>query len=438
MPTGLDTISSVNIALEGYSIVISLLILLSLFRDNMMAGKKGKFFFGIVSVNILVLLSDLLTWVFSGRSDLIPFLYACNFLVYSLGYIMMALFTYFVVLWMFTNKKTLKIIGYIILVVTTAAVSLVFVSLFNHMYFSFTAEGEYQRGNLYMISQVYPILVLGVDLVLILVKRKSLDKSVFYSLMSYEIFPIAAMIIQIFVYGITLLYLGTTIAILVIYLTMRIQLAVKMKENELSVQKANVSVMLSQIQPHFLYNSLATIKELVEINPKEAEQAIDSFSDFLRGNMASLSMDAPIPFEDELAHTKDYLSLEKLRFGDRVNVVYDLKANDFKIPTLSLQPLVENAIRHGITKKVEGGTITISTYEDSSNHYLRIKDDGVGFDPSAKVADDGRKHVGLTNVKMRLKDMCEASIKLESQVGVGTDVVITLPKEEKKDAHIRG
>ena len=201
------------------------------------------------------------------------------------------------------------------------------------------------------------------------------------------------------------------------------------QEMQNEMLQMRVSIMVSQIQPHFLYNSLTSIAQLCEKNPAKAKKATIEFSEYLRRNMNSLKEQAPVPFESELKHLETYLSLEKMRFGDELNVEYDIETTDFLIPSLTVQPLVENAVKHGVGMKEDGGTVTIATKEFDDRYEVIVSDDGVGFDTSKKP-NDGRTHVGMENVRNRLKTMCNAVLNIESAVGKGTVATITIPKVE--------
>lgn len=209
------------------------------------------------------------------------------------------------------------------------------------------------------------------------------------------------------------------------------QIASERERAEKELYEAKVAVMTSQIQPHFMYNALTSIAMMCQIDPETAQEATVTFAKYLRGNMDSLKQTKPVPFEVELEHLKKYLYIEKLRFGKKLNVEYDIKATDFCIPMLSVQPLVENAVKHGVGMKKKGGTVTISTRETDSAFEVIISDNGVGFDTSAPKADDGRSHVGMENTRSRLKQMCGGEITIQSTVGEGTTATITLPKEEQ-------
>lgn len=199
------------------------------------------------------------------------------------------------------------------------------------------------------------------------------------------------------------------------------------KELERELEKANMAVMISQIQPHFLYNALNTIKSLIRRDPKTAEQAVIDFSYYLRGNMDSLQQTEPIPFRTELQHIQYYCKIELLRFSDKLKVEYDIEEDNFTVPTLSIQPLVENAIKHGVTKRPEGGTVQLSTRKDAKNYIITVADDGVGFDPAKVLADDGRSHVGLTNIQYRFANMMQAEVTVDSKPGCGTTVTVYIP-----------
>ena len=207
------------------------------------------------------------------------------------------------------------------------------------------------------------------------------------------------------------------------------KLSIRTKEMEAELKNKSVAVMISQIQPHFLYNSLNSIAELCVVDPKRAEKATIDFSRYLRGNMGALNEKNTIEFEDELKHLSHYIALEKLRYGNDLIFEYDIREKEFTLPALTVQPLVENAVNHGIRYHKMKGKVKISSYSDDKNYYVQIQDDGVGFDPSAPLSTD-RDHVGIANVKYRLDVMCGGKVEIESEKGKGTTVTILIPKEK--------
>ncbi len=208
--------------------------------------------------------------------------------------------------------------------------------------------------------------------------------------------------------------------------------AIRYQKMQKELYEAKVSVMVSQIQPHFMYNALSSIAMMCTLNPETAQEATVTFADYLRGNMDSLKQTAPVPFTTELEHLKKYLYIEKLRFADLLNIEYDIQATDFKLPLLSIQPLVENAVKHGVGMTEDGGTVKISTRETENAFEVIVEDDGVGFDVNEKK-NDGRSHVGMENTKKRLHDMCGGEVIITSEIGKGTTAKVILPKEGQTD-----
>ena len=205
---------------------------------------------------------------------------------------------------------------------------------------------------------------------------------------------------------------------------------IRYQQMQKELYEAEVAVMVSQIRPHFMYNALSSIAMLCKVNPDTAYDATIAFSEYLRGNMDSLKQKEPVPFEKELEHLKKYLFIEQLRFGKKLNIEYDIQTMDFVIPQLSVQPLVENAVKHGVGQKKKGGTVKIQTKETEEGFEIIISDDGVGFDVNAPRKEDGRSHVGMDNTRRRLKEMIGADVVIESTVGEGTTARVVIPRDE--------
>ena len=187
-------------------------------------------------------------------------------------------------------------------------------------------------------------------------------------------------------------------------------------------------MVLTQMQPHFVFNVLNIIYYLCAKDTKLAQTAIDSFSSYLRTNIDSLVSDELAPFSKELEHVKNYLELEKLRFDDELEIEYDIGPADFHIPMLVVQPLAENAVKHGIAKSPNGGKVIIRTVEDFENFYIYVVDNGVGFDTNKTRAYDGRSHIGIDNVRFRIEKRVNGELDIFSTKGKGTTAVITVPK----------
>ena len=190
--------------------------------------------------------------------------------------------------------------------------------------------------------------------------------------------------------------------------------------------ESRISTMMSQIRPHFIYNTLGSIEQLCIINPQKAKELVHNFAKYLRGNFGELDNPKPILMSKEMEYVHHYISIENVRFPD-MTFSFEMNAVDFHIPALTIQPIVENAIKHGLMKLQKGGTIRVVSYETDTHYCVSVVDDGVGFDTSVLL--DERKHVGLRNIRGRLEAMVNGTLEIESTLGVGTKVLIKIPKE---------
>ena len=212
-----------------------------------------------------------------------------------------------------------------------------------------------------------------------------------------------------------------------------INAAAKAKELEMEkivlnaeLAESRISTMMSQIRPHFIYNTLGSIEQLCMLDPPKAGNLVHNFAKYLRGNFGELDNPKPILMSQEMEHVHHYISIENVRFPD-MTFSFEMNSTDFHIPALTVQPIVENAIKHGLMRLTKGGSIRVVSYEDETDYCMSVVDDGVGFDTNALL--DDRKHVGLRNIRERLKVMVKGSLEIESTVGVGTKVLIKIPKE---------
>ena len=228
-------------------------------------------------------------------------------------------------------------------------------------------------------------------------------------------------------------YSGDILSFCVLYdLTEQQRKEKELQELEKELQMMRLRNFTSQMQPHFLYNTLGSIQEIIVDDPKYASELIGDFTIHLRSCIRAMANDTPIPFSQELDNIMAYLNIEKMRFGHKLKVVYDIGIKDFKIIPLSVQPIVENAIRHGIYERGEaGGTVIISTFEKDDSICIVVKDDGVGFDPDmfrSEMTTGQRDSTGLNSIIFRLDKMMHASVDIKSDIGVGTCVTITVPR----------
>ena len=209
------------------------------------------------------------------------------------------------------------------------------------------------------------------------------------------------------------------------------------KALEKKLMETRVAVMLSQIQPHFLYNSLGAIRGLCAEDSEKAQEALDDFALYLRRNIDSLASDVPIHFSKELEHIETYLNLERLRFGSALHIEYDIDEEDFYVPSLTVQPIVENAVKYAARATYDGCRIVIRTRKKRNGIHIIVEDDGPGFDLfSVGQKNDGRKHIGIENVRLRLEQMVEGRLYVKSTMGKGTVVTMIVPQQTDNENNL--
>ena len=197
-------------------------------------------------------------------------------------------------------------------------------------------------------------------------------------------------------------------------------------EKELELSKSELTLLRRQIKPHFVFNSLHNIKSLIRKDPEKASKVLVDFSEYLRANLDSLSSETLISFEEELQNVEAYVSLALVDESKNIDVKYDIRERDFKLPPLTIEPLVENAIVHGLTG---GGTVTLFADSDDEGYVVKVYDDGVGFAGSASDIKKDRTSVGIDNVRTRLDKLCGGTIDIDSSPK-GSTVTIRIPKQK--------
>ncbi len=428
----------INVGISFFGSIFSVFTLIFILSSRWNNTKDNKKYILLLIINTIILLSDMFANFYAGTNYSYTrfILITCTFLSIALSYVLMGMFNgYFVKYLASLGIVTRKIYKVIVLVWAVIGIVMLIVSQFSNLFYTFDENNMYTRKLGFMWFYGYGLLGMFFCLLYYIKNIKKLNPSQRIFLFGSCFFPIIATIPQLLLSEPTLLYMTNAIVVILMYILIQVEFSKRQMELDITLAKNNLflterkrAIMLSQIQPHFLYNALGAIRELCVSDPKKAEKATIDFSEFLRGNMDSLTTEKLIPFTQELQHTKHYLDLEKMRFEERLEIVYDINTSDFRMPTLALQPIVENAVRYGITKREEGGTLTITTKEDKNNYIIIVEDDGIGFDIHKKH-EDGRSHIGINNVSERIKTMCNGSLDIVSTENVGTVATITIPKE---------
>ena len=290
-------------------------------------------------------------------------------------------------------------------------------------------SGMYYMGEFYYYSNLMSVAYLAFDILMLAVhgKEMPIKQRLIFGLLILS--PLLATLAKPFYKQLHLATLLSSISLTLIVILIVKENTSEYRRQESIKNQLEIDLMLGQIQPHFLFNVLYVIQEICHINPETAAEAIGEFSKYLRHNMDSITIRTPIPFKEELEHVGHYVSLQQLRFGERLEVQYDLGCTDFKMPTLTLQPIVENAIRYGVRMAPKGrGKVLVRTIEHPDCYEIDVIDNGPGFDVN-KVPNDGMSHTGLKNVRERLAQVSGGELTVTSAPGEGTTVRMIIPKE---------
>ena len=205
-----------------------------------------------------------------------------------------------------------------------------------------------------------------------------------------------------------------------------------MKEREIDIAHTKILVLISNIQPHFLYDAVDSIGGLCKKNTKTAEEKVLKFSEYLRTNLTYLVSTELVPFEQEKRHTEIYVEMENLRCGHIIHVEYNIFESNFYLPSLTLQPIIENAVRHTINKKESTNPIKVTS--EQKENYIEISIEDTGLFLSSSNNKDRVQYLGLENVAERLENFCNGEFIINSTNFEGTKITIRIPitKEEEK------
>lgn len=433
----MSTKGIIQASLEVWGSIICLILMLTSMLDKDYKEKSKRCLLTLYGAVGLTLLFDAAAWVFRGWPGTLGYMMAhiSNFVVFQLNYIVLMVYTLYV-------KGNLPEIGQrkmepmVRFLFGACAVMMVMtvVNLWTHWFYTIDAQNFYHRGAFHWVMQVIGLFGTSINGVFLLKYRKQIETGLFIAMLSYVVLPTVALVMLLFYYGLSLLHVAMCISMVCMFIESFKSHYMQMMARERELGNMKTQLLISQIEPHFLYNCLTTIKYLCRTSPDQAADAVDEFSLFLRGNLDGISAAKCITFSAEVEQVRNYLSLEQRRFGERLRVKWHIEEEDFLIPALTLQPIVENAVRHGIMKKPEGGTISIRSSFLPEGFVVTVEDDGVGFDveqmeEQQKQEENSGRHLGLRNVRSRLELMRGGKMLIKSKIGEGTTVTLVLPEE---------
>jgi LytS/YehU family sensor histidine kinase len=256
--------------------------------------------------------------------------------------------------------------------------------------------------------------------------RAALTRRQTIAFLIYFVVPLVCMLIQMFFYGLLLIVFGTTLAVLFMFIFLlsdQVDQMIQQAEENAS-QRASINVL--QMRPHFICNTMMSIYYLIAQDTEKARQVTLDFTTYLRKNFTAIAKGDTIPFVEELEHTRAYLAVEKVRHENKLYVELDTPYTSFRIPALTLQPIVENAVVHGVSPDLEPLYLSVLTRETKAGGEIIVEDTGPGFAP----ADDHEPHIALANIRERLEMMCDGTLEITSRETGGTKVTIRIPLKD--------
>ncbi|MBQ0001078.1 MAG: histidine kinase [Clostridiales bacterium] len=422
----------VNVSFDWIGMFALIIILNSCLR-----GRKTMSSGSFMSLTIqafFVLFFEVGTWAVDKLPEMRALNYICNIGSNSL----LVFSTYWYITFMCESlnidKDRLRGLFRSLTCMTAIAIAAEFLNIHFGFYYRVDELGVYIRNPLGSIIGFIPFLyILGCGCYLAIKQDITWRKKMDY--LSYAIVPLVVSV-WYFVTGMPpSLFLSPFIALMVIYGNIYIRQGREMelfvlesakKDAELAWQRNQLT--RSQIKPHFIFNCLGSIEQLCRIDADEARDAVHRFAKYLRVNMDSMSEHSLTSFSNELEHIRNYVWLEQMRFEDDLQYEEEIETTQFYLPPLSIQPIVENAIKHGMMGKEDGMLKVILRVRETEEAYeIEIQDDGNGFDQNQKIQ-DGRSHIGIQNVRESLDAMVNGEMTIQSKIGEGTLVSIKIPK----------
>lgn len=419
-----------NIGLLVFAILVTFFILLGCVGYKSRNLSYMRNFVWIVCMNLVMLIGECGLWIMKLGFKNVWLTKLFCFFSYGGGTIMALVYLFCIL--SFVEERGAPDVSYrsayLMRIVCGCYLVLVFLSMFNGMLFQVDAHGNLTDGPYYWIAWLIDPMILLIEILVVVHYRKNLSRFGTIVMLNFGLVSLLTTGLQSIWYPVPEL-LACTLAILLMFMLFYWEMAKNLVENERELMQSQVSLAISQIQPHFLYNTLSTIAELCRKDSAMAEEVTNRFALYLRGNLEHMGDSFPVEFSKELKHVQTYLWIEKIRFQHELQVVYDIQTEDFIIPALTVQPLVENAVKHGMMGSENVCTITIRTKCVERGYQVIIEDDGCGFDPE-QVKNDGRKHIGIESVRNRLRFMVGGILTVRSVIGKGTTVIIEIPGKE--------
>ena len=302
---------------------------------------------------------------------------------------------------------------------------------FTNKFYTITPDTQLVNGPWYPISVLPFIAIMAINLGAVLHWRKRLSRKMYCAFLIALVPLTVALTVHVFVSVYPFIDISLAPCAVVMYgiilsdqldQYMRTQQELLRQQQEIARQRA--SILMLQMRPHFIYNTMTSVYYLCDQDPQAAKQVTLDFITYLRKNFNAIASEHTIPFSEELEHTRAYLAVEQAQFTNRLFVDYDTPHTHFHLPPLTLQPIVENAVKHGLDPDSKPLRISIRTRSTDSGSEFTVEDNGPGFEPT----EDDAPHIALGNIRQRLTMMCNGQMSITPREGGGTAVKVTIPE----------
>lgn len=409
----------VNVSFDTMALIVGLILMINITHASL--DEMHCRFATLLYVDALAIFADLVFWIVQREPELRIVNILANYLFFFSGTMLSYLFWRYIrgliVLPSGTERK-ITVFFRSILVIDYLAVA---VNVFTGYFFTVNQAGVYVRGGIVYDIITAPIIGIWAIIFLAVLFGKA-PKEDRFNLVLYVSIPISVGLIHLFFYGVSLLYTSVLCVLVLLYTDIQ-------SKHERELENARTALLLGQINPHFIQNCLAAIQYLCLTEPEKASDMIVQLSGYLRSTFTLMDKQECIPFRKEMELVRFYVNIQQARFPDMIDYTEDLSVEDFEVPPLIIEPLVENAIRHGIRGRQAPGALSITARERMGRYEIVVRDNGVGFDTN-QVPETS---VGLRNISKRLGIMSHGSLNIQSVPGMGTQATVTIPKIASKE-----
>lgn len=429
--------SQLQFLLEMHSIIACIIIIIVYSIMRSQRDGETNLLVMIIAFNACDLFWDIMAYSQQGVVSDYGFRMhmAANFMLISIEYIETYLLTYYIylVLEKYTGREY-KAFYRFTAISEIGLMGLLISNFFTGWYFYFDEFNYYQRGKYFMVSVVVHIIILLIGIVLSVKHRKQLPRLLFFNMLLYFLCPALGMLLQVVFFGFSFLNIFISISIIMFFVVKMHALRRDAIERDKILVQTQICLMGAQMNPHFVFNALSTIGYLIEEDSEAASDALVHFSNYLRGSIYVDPNKGLVPIRDEWNMALEFAYIEKLRFESDIELEFDHGDIDLKVPYLTIEPLVENAIKHGLRRKKGKGLVVVKVREAGRYYIITVSDNGVGFDPNSQEYKNKKHGIGVHNVKERIRLICNGTLNIVSQPGKGTTVVIKIPVQSQENA----